>query len=147
MDLTSLFLLCMLCCVIGAVLMLLIQYYVFVKYFDIPEETDEQKSINEKYMLPDVSITIKFSCTYRQRHFTCRPTYLYFTRIKLEFNFFDLFDRQLCSSESLIVNIFLLYNRCCLSDCFFFLFVYIQFIIYLNCFNSTYCTVHVHCTV
>lgn len=36
--------------------MLLVQYYVFVKFFNVPGLTEEQKSINEKYLLPDVSI-------------------------------------------------------------------------------------------
>lgn len=36
--------------------MLLVQYYAIVKYFDVPEATEEQRSINEQYMLPDVSI-------------------------------------------------------------------------------------------
>lgn len=57
MDLTSIFLLCLISCVIGAILMLLVQYYAFVKYFEMPEVTKEQKSINEKYLLPDVSET------------------------------------------------------------------------------------------
>lgn len=56
MDLTSVFLLCLMSCIIGAVLMLLVQYYAIVKYFDVPEVTEEQRSINEQYMLPDVSI-------------------------------------------------------------------------------------------
>lgn len=56
MDLTSIFLLCLISCVIGAILMLLVQYYAFVKYFEMPEATKEQKSINEKYILPDVRV-------------------------------------------------------------------------------------------
>ena len=56
MDLITTLLLCLMSCVIGGILMLLIQYYAFVKYFDVPEEPPEQKSINEKYQLPDVSI-------------------------------------------------------------------------------------------
>lgn len=60
MDLTSLLLLCITSLIIGAVLMLLIQYYVFVKFFNVPGLTDEQKSINEKYLLPDVSLFIFF---------------------------------------------------------------------------------------
>ncbi len=60
MDLTSIFLLCLISCVIGAILMLLVQYYAFVKYFEMPEATKEQKSINEKYLLPDVSEIILF---------------------------------------------------------------------------------------
>lgn len=45
---------------IGAVLMILVQYYAFVKYFngndDRTNDNYRNKSINEKYQLPDVSI-------------------------------------------------------------------------------------------
>lgn len=60
MDLTSVFLMCLMSCIIGAVLMLLVQYYAIVKYFDVPEASEEQRSINEQYMLPDVSIIHSF---------------------------------------------------------------------------------------
>ncbi|XP_055638028.1 PDZ domain-containing protein 8 [Toxorhynchites rutilus septentrionalis] len=58
MDLANLFLFCLMSCVIGAVLMLLIQYYAFVRYFRLPELGKEQeeyrKSANsEPYVLPD----------------------------------------------------------------------------------------------
>lgn len=58
MDLTNIFLFCLISLVIGAVLMILVQYYAFVKYFNVPDgETAEQRtrSLNEKYQLPDVS--------------------------------------------------------------------------------------------
>lgn len=57
MDLTSILLFCLMSLVIGAVLMILIQYYAFVKYFNVPEQDSENrsKSLNEKYQLPDVS--------------------------------------------------------------------------------------------
>lgn len=67
MDLTNIFLFCLISLVIGAVLMILIQYYAFIRYFNVPDnETADQrtKSINEKYQLPDVSILgnkIKYS--------------------------------------------------------------------------------------
>lgn len=61
MDLTSIFLFCLISLVIGAVLMILVQYYVFVKYFNgnddrSTDDTNPHKSINEKYQLPDVSV-------------------------------------------------------------------------------------------
>lgn len=60
MDLTSIFLFCLISLVIGAVLMILVQYYVFVKYFngndDRTSDDHPHKSINEKYQLPDVSV-------------------------------------------------------------------------------------------
>lgn len=60
MDLTSIFLFCLISLVIGAVLMILVQYYLFVKYFNQPDddpnaENQRNRSLNEKYQLPDVS--------------------------------------------------------------------------------------------
>ncbi|XP_065083846.1 PDZ domain-containing protein 8 isoform X2 [Ochlerotatus camptorhynchus] len=62
MDLANLFLFCLMSCVIGAVLMLLIQYYAFVRYFHLPELGQEQeeyrKSANsEPYVLPDTLLS------------------------------------------------------------------------------------------
>ncbi|KFB53493.1 AGAP002576-PB-like protein [Anopheles sinensis] len=58
MDFVSLLLFCLMSCVIGAVLMLLIQYYAFVRYFRLPEldqeQEDQRKSaFSERYVLPD----------------------------------------------------------------------------------------------
>lgn len=60
MDLTSILLFCLMSLVIGAVLMILVQYYAFVKYFNVPDQDADKrpKSLNEKYQLPDVSIRI-----------------------------------------------------------------------------------------
>lgn len=59
MDLTSIFLFCLISLVIGAVLMILVQYYVFIKYFNQPDDdpnaAQRNRSLNEKYQLPDVS--------------------------------------------------------------------------------------------
>lgn len=59
MDLTSIFLFCLISLVIGAVLMILVQYYVFVKYFNqadsIESNAQRNPSLNERYQLPDVS--------------------------------------------------------------------------------------------
>lgn len=57
MDLTSIFLFCLMSLVIGAVLMILVQYYAFVKYFNVADQDvgNRSKSLNEKYQLPDVS--------------------------------------------------------------------------------------------
>ncbi|XP_049532563.1 PDZ domain-containing protein 8 [Anopheles darlingi] len=58
MDFVNLLLFCLMSCVIGAVLMLLIQYYAFVRYFRLPEldqEQEEQRksTFSERYVLPD----------------------------------------------------------------------------------------------
>ncbi|XP_053680842.1 PDZ domain-containing protein 8 [Anopheles nili] len=58
MDFVNLLLFCLMSCVIGAVVMLLIQYYAFVRYFRLPEldqqEEDQRKSaFSERYVLPD----------------------------------------------------------------------------------------------
>lgn len=59
MDLTSIFLFCLISLVIGAVLMILVQYYIFIKYFnqsdDDPNAQQRNRSLNERYQLPDVS--------------------------------------------------------------------------------------------
>lgn len=58
MDFVNILLFCLMSCVLGAVLMLLIQYYAFVRYLNVPEQSEEQKLYNEKYFLPDVSLLI-----------------------------------------------------------------------------------------
>jgi hypothetical protein len=62
MDLVNILLYCFMSCAIGAVLMLLIQYYAFVRYFNVPSVDDgddeQQKKENEKYVLPDVRLHI-----------------------------------------------------------------------------------------
>lgn len=66
MDLTNLFLFFLMSCLIGAVLMLLIQYYAFVRYFHLPELGQEQEeyrksAYSEPYVLPDVSVETKIT--------------------------------------------------------------------------------------
>ncbi|XP_053657999.1 PDZ domain-containing protein 8 [Anopheles marshallii] len=58
MDFVNLLLFCLMSCVIGAVVMLLIQYYAFVRYFRLPELDQEQENqrksaFSERYVLPD----------------------------------------------------------------------------------------------
>lgn len=69
MDLTSIFLFCLISLVIGAVLMILVQYYLFVKYFNQPDddpnaENQRNRSLNEKYQLPDVSWILRIHLWY-----------------------------------------------------------------------------------
>lgn len=82
MDLTSIFLFCLISLVIGAVLMILVQYYVFVKYFNEPDNDSNtpqrNRSLNERYQLPDVSsfyihfLFSTFSLFERVYHFTMK---------------------------------------------------------------------------
>ncbi|XP_037914498.1 PDZ domain-containing protein 8 isoform X2 [Hermetia illucens] len=53
MNLTTFLLFGLMSLVIGAVLMILLQYYFFIKYGNLPEESMEQRDINERYSLPD----------------------------------------------------------------------------------------------
>lgn len=53
MDLTSLLLFGFISVIIGAVLMLIVQYYVYVRFCDMPQASSEQKDFNEKYALPE----------------------------------------------------------------------------------------------
>lgn len=75
MDLANILLFCLMSLIIGAVLMLLIQYYAFVRYFKLPDDDadssanggvgneDNQTRLNEKFALPDVSdCNILVSC-------------------------------------------------------------------------------------
>lgn len=60
MDLANLFLFCLISCVIGAVIMLIVQYYIFVKYFqmkpeDMDQMDDDKTGKNQKYILPQVN--------------------------------------------------------------------------------------------
>lgn len=60
MDFVNIILFCFMSCVIGAVIMLLIQYYAFVRYFDANEQ-DAKKGqslkmgAHQKFELPGVS--------------------------------------------------------------------------------------------
>ncbi|XP_065364845.1 PDZ domain-containing protein 8 [Calliphora vicina] len=51
-NFSMLILLCFIFFIIGAVFILLLQYYVYMKFSLLPEETPEQKDINSKYKLP-----------------------------------------------------------------------------------------------
>ncbi|XP_059620798.1 PDZ domain-containing protein 8 [Phlebotomus argentipes] len=53
MDVVDILLFCFISCVIGAVLMLLGQYYVFVRFIETPDETEEKTSVTQKFELPD----------------------------------------------------------------------------------------------
>lgn len=62
MDFVNIVLFCFMSCVIGAVVMLLIQYYAFVRYFD-SSTTDQEKKNEEnrsaehqRFQLPMVSV-------------------------------------------------------------------------------------------
>ncbi|XP_004536777.1 PDZ domain-containing protein 8 [Ceratitis capitata] len=51
-PLSMLLLLCLVFTIIGAVLILLLQYYLYLKFSILPQESIEQKDINIKYSLP-----------------------------------------------------------------------------------------------
>lgn len=62
MDFVNILLFCFMSCVIGAVVMLLIQYYAFVRYFDASATTEQEKKNEEnrsadhqRFELPVVS--------------------------------------------------------------------------------------------
>lgn len=60
MDFINILLFCLMSCIIGAVLMLLLQYYAFVRYFKLPEESETKKTLDEQFTLPDVSFRKAF---------------------------------------------------------------------------------------
>lgn len=60
MDFVNILLFCFMSCVIGAVVMLLIQYYAFVRYFDATTEQEKKNEANrsadhQRFQLPVVS--------------------------------------------------------------------------------------------
>lgn len=64
LDVANLFLFCLISVVIGAVIMLIVQYYVFLRYFKMNsdeveteplEQTNGEVKSNEKFILPEVS--------------------------------------------------------------------------------------------
>lgn len=46
--------------IIGAVLMLVVQYYAFVKFMNLPENDERRKTLEEKYNLPEVSFSFLY---------------------------------------------------------------------------------------
>lgn len=60
MDLLSIFLFGLISAVVGGIVMLLFQFYIFTKLSDLPQETLDQKFVNDKYFLPDVSFPFGF---------------------------------------------------------------------------------------
>lgn len=59
MDFVNILLFCFMSCVIGAVVMLLIQYYAFVRYFDATTEQEKKNEANrsadhQRFQLPVV---------------------------------------------------------------------------------------------
>lgn len=59
MDFVNILLFCLMSIIVGAVLMLLIQYYAFVRYFDANQKSEDAKPgscSNQRFQLPDVSV-------------------------------------------------------------------------------------------
>lgn len=54
MDLANLLLFCFISMVIGAVVVVIVQYFLFVKYFQMNGEPDDIHDNNQKFVLPDV---------------------------------------------------------------------------------------------
>lgn len=58
MDILSIFLFGLISAAVGGIVMLLFQFYIFTKLSDLPQEALDQKFVNDKYFLPDVSFTV-----------------------------------------------------------------------------------------
>lgn len=52
---SNVLLLCLIFLLIGGVIMILLQYLLFIKFSNLPDESEEQKKINARYTLPLVS--------------------------------------------------------------------------------------------
>jgi len=55
-PISNILLLCLIFLLIGGVVMILLQYLIFIKFSNLPDESEEQKQMNAKYTLPLVSI-------------------------------------------------------------------------------------------
>lgn len=63
MDVTSILLFGFISAIIGAVVMLMAQYYVYMRFLDMPATSNEQKHFNEKYALPeDMNVNATNKC-------------------------------------------------------------------------------------
>ncbi|XP_068158763.1 LOW QUALITY PROTEIN: PDZ domain-containing protein 8 [Drosophila tropicalis] len=51
-PISNLILLCLIFLLIGGVIIILLQYLIFIKFSNLPDESEEQKQINAKYSLP-----------------------------------------------------------------------------------------------
>ncbi|KAM8718614.1 hypothetical protein ACLKA7_001342 [Drosophila subpalustris] len=51
-PISNILLLCLIFLLIGGVVMILLQYLLFIKFSNLPDESEEQKQINAKYTLP-----------------------------------------------------------------------------------------------
>lgn len=54
-PISNVLLLCLIFLLIGGVIMILLQYLLFIKFSNLPDESEEQKQMNAKYTLPLVS--------------------------------------------------------------------------------------------
>jgi len=62
-PISNILLLCLIFLLIGGVVMILLQYLIFIKFSNLPDESEEQKQANAKYTLPLVSSWSKFPCS------------------------------------------------------------------------------------
>lgn len=60
-PISNILLLCLIFLLIGGVVMILLQYLLFIKFSNLPDESDEQKLMNAKYTLPLVSALTQLS--------------------------------------------------------------------------------------
>ncbi|ALC49610.1 CG10362 [Drosophila busckii] len=51
-PISNILLLCLIFLLIGGVIMILLQYLIFIKFSNLPDESEEQKQMNAKYTLP-----------------------------------------------------------------------------------------------
>lgn len=61
-PISNILLLCLIFLLIGGVVMILLQYLLFIKFSNLPDESDEQKQMNAKYTLPLVSAPGTYIC-------------------------------------------------------------------------------------
>lgn len=84
-PISNILLLCLIFLLIGGVVMILLQYLLFIKFSNLPDESDEQKQMNAKYTLPLVSAPcIPYICTYIAWYICSTYVYLMWKPLSLQ---------------------------------------------------------------
>ncbi|KAL1398028.1 hypothetical protein pipiens_009284 [Culex pipiens pipiens] len=105
MDLVSMLMFGLMSCAIGAVLMLLVQYYAFVRYFRMPELTQEQQeqcrrsAHSEPYELPGEMLVNNYLSVDATQHRAAHVGFerkLYCNKLQWQTNYREICDEEQC---------------------------------------------------
>lgn len=113
-PISNILLLCLIFLLIGGVIMILLQYLLFIKFSNLPDESEEQKQINAKYTLPLVScpyndrtpfdaVSIVISCIFVKSQ-NIKQTARNLNKSQPEGSTFDL-NQSTAQSSSMVVSL------------------------------------------